>query len=73
MAGSGKTTLLQRMNSYTHQKGNPAYVLNLDPAVLNVPYEANIDIRDTVSPAEPVIMQIWPVSIKFGRCSAGLG
>lgn len=49
MAGSGKTTLLQRMNAYTHQIGHPAYVLNLDPAVLSVPYEANIDIRDTVS------------------------
>ena len=49
MAGSGKTTLLQRMNSYMHQNGDSAYVLNLDPAVLNIPYEANIDIRDTVS------------------------
>lgn len=53
MAGSGKTTLMQRMNSYTHQHKQPAYVLNLDPAVLNIPYEANIDIRDTVSPFHP--------------------
>lgn len=29
--------------------GRPPYVLNLDPAVLECPYEANIDIRDTLS------------------------
>ncbi len=28
--------------------GEGAYVVNLDPAVLNVPYEPNVDIRDTV-------------------------
>jgi GTPase SAR1 family protein len=49
MAGSGKTTLLQRVNAHLHENQVPAYILNLDPAVLEVPYEANIDIRDTVS------------------------
>lgn len=29
--------------------GKPPYVLNIDPAVLECPYEANIDIRDTLS------------------------
>lgn len=48
MAGSGKTTLLQRLNAHLHQKGTPPYILNLDPAVTHMPYEANIDIRDTV-------------------------
>ena len=33
---------------HLHQKGTPGYILNLDPAVSNVPYEPNIDIRDTV-------------------------
>ena len=49
MAGSGKTTLMQRMAAHLHASGQPAYILNLDPAVINVPYAANIDIRDTVS------------------------
>ena len=48
MAGSGKTTLMQRMAAHLNDSGKPAYVLNLDPAVMNVPYGANIDIRDTV-------------------------
>lgn len=48
MAGSGKTTLIQRINSYLHQHKKPGYIINLDPAVTHVPYEANIDIRDTV-------------------------
>ncbi|KAJ9097430.1 hypothetical protein QFC19_006800 [Naganishia cerealis] len=48
MAGSGKTTLMQRLNSYLHSQNQPPYILNLDPAVSHMPYEANIDIRDTV-------------------------
>ncbi|CAE6430692.1 unnamed protein product [Rhizoctonia solani] len=55
MAGSGKTTFVQRINSYLRSTpssttGTPRapYVINLDPAVANVPFEANIDIRDTV-------------------------
>lgn len=48
MAGSGKTTFMQRINSYLHSKQQPPYVLNLDPAVMHLPFDANIDIRDTV-------------------------
>jgi len=47
--GSGKTTFMQRLNVYLHTQRNPPYVLNLDPAVLNLPYEANIDIRDSIN------------------------
>ena len=39
---------MQRMAAHLSDKGEPAYILNLDPAVTNVPYGANIDIRDTV-------------------------
>ncbi|EFC49846.1 predicted protein [Naegleria gruberi] len=49
MAGSGKTTIMQRINAYIHEKGHPSYIVNLDPAVLDVPYGAHIDIRDTVN------------------------
>ncbi|KAF9265049.1 XPA-binding protein 1 [Marasmius fiardii PR-910] len=51
MAGAGKSTFVQRINSYLHSQ-DPAktpYILNLDPAVTHVPFEANIDIRDTVN------------------------
>jgi GTPase SAR1 family protein len=48
MAGSGKTTLIQQINSYMHAKRKIGYIINLDPAVTHMPYEANIDIRDTV-------------------------
>ncbi|KAI1437228.1 hypothetical protein GGR50DRAFT_646812 [Xylaria sp. CBS 124048] len=49
MAGSGKTTFMQRINAHLHGKREPPYVINLDPAVLNVPFESNIDIRDSVN------------------------
>ncbi|KAI9531745.1 GPN-loop GTPase 1 [Dissostichus eleginoides] len=49
MAGSGKTTFVQRLTSYLHTRKSPPYVINLDPAVHEVPFPANIDIRDTVN------------------------
>ncbi|THG93061.1 hypothetical protein EW145_g8486 [Phellinidium pouzarii] len=51
MAGSGKTTFVQRMNSHLHSlaPSKPPYILNLDPAVVGTPFDANIDIRDTVN------------------------
>ncbi|BES94330.1 xpa-Hypothetical protein protein [Nesidiocoris tenuis] len=49
MAGSGKTTLVNRLTSKLYSSGPPPYVVNLDPACLEVPYPANVDIRDTVN------------------------
>lgn len=55
MAGSGKTTFMQRINAHLHTKtqkpspAQPPYVLNLDPAVRSVPFDSNIDIRDSVN------------------------
>ncbi|KAL9606594.1 MAG: hypothetical protein Q9179_000248 [Wetmoreana sp. 5 TL-2023] len=49
MAGSGKTTFMQRINSHLHTGKNPPYVINLDPAVRNVPFDSNIDIRDSLN------------------------
>jgi len=49
MAGSGKSSLMQRITSYLSMKDKSMYVINLDPAVANVPFEVNIDIRDTVN------------------------
>ena len=48
-AGTGKTTFMHRlvchMQASTNMRG---YVLNLDPAVMTLPFGTNIDIRDTV-------------------------
>eukprot|EP01063_Lacrimia_lanifica_P020237 TRINITY_DN27567_c0_g1_i1.p1 TRINITY_DN27567_c0_g1~~TRINITY_DN27567_c0_g1_i1.p1 ORF type:complete len:419 (+),score=197.90 TRINITY_DN27567_c0_g1_i1:105-1361(+) len=52
MAGSGKTRFMHRMNIEMHQKQIPSFFVNLDPAVLDVPYGVNIDIRDTVNHKE---------------------
>ena len=49
LTGSGKTTFMQRINSYLHSKREVPYVINLDPAVRNVPFECNIDIRDSLN------------------------
>ncbi|KAJ7341451.1 hypothetical protein JRQ81_005557 [Phrynocephalus forsythii] len=48
MAGSGKTALVQRLTAHLHGQRRPPYVVNLDPAVRELPFPANIDIRDTV-------------------------
>ena len=40
---------MQRINSHLHSKKTPPYVINLDPAVHNVPFDSNIDIRDSVN------------------------
>lgn len=47
-AGSGKTTFLRRLVSHTESTSRRGYVMNLDPAVMTLPFGANIDIRDTV-------------------------
>ncbi len=48
MAGSGKTSLIHRIQTHIEENDTEGYILNLDPAVLKVPYEPNVDIRDTV-------------------------
>lgn len=49
MAGSGKTTFMQRINAHLHEKKDAPYVMNLDPAITHSPFQANIDIRDSVN------------------------
>jgi GPN-loop GTPase len=48
MAGSGKTTLMGRLQRYIQEQGSSGYLINLDPAVMSIPYEPHVDIRDTV-------------------------
>ncbi len=40
---------MQRINAHLHAKRTPPYVINLDPAVRTVPFDSNIDIRDSVN------------------------
>lgn len=40
---------MQRINSHLHAQKEPPYVINLDPAVHSVPFDSNIDIRDSVN------------------------
>uniref|UniRef100_A0ACB8G8E2 GPN-loop GTPase 1 n=1 Tax=Sphaerodactylus townsendi TaxID=933632 RepID=A0ACB8G8E2_9SAUR len=63
MAGSGKTALVQRLTAYLHSKNSPPYVINLDPAVHELPFPANIDIRDTVKYKE--VMKQYPCLIRL--------
>uniref|UniRef100_A0A3B3S1V1 GPN-loop GTPase n=1 Tax=Paramormyrops kingsleyae TaxID=1676925 RepID=A0A3B3S1V1_9TELE len=64
MAGSGKTTFVQRLTAFLHTKKSPPYVINLDPAVHEVPFPANIDIRDTVNYKE--VMKQYPFLVSSG-------
>lgn len=49
MAGSGKTTFVQRLTSHLKTTTKVPYIVNLDPAVSELPFAANIDIQDTVN------------------------
>lgn len=40
---------MQRINSYLYSQNQIPYVINLDPAVRSVPFDSNIDIRDSVN------------------------
>jgi len=49
MAGSGKSTWMHRLYVRLQMMKKRIYTINLDPAVRNVAYPVNIDIRDTVN------------------------
>lgn len=49
MAGSGKSTWMHRTVVRLQSLKKRVYTVNLDPAVRNVAYPINIDIRDTVN------------------------
>lgn len=49
MAGSGKSTWMHRLTIRLQSEKKRVYTINLDPAVRNLAYPVNIDIRDTVN------------------------
>ncbi|KAL1378572.1 hypothetical protein pipiens_015507 [Culex pipiens pipiens] len=77
MAGSGKTTFVRKLAQYKHDEYNP-YLVNLDPACREVPYPANIDVRDTINykevmkqynlgPNGGIVTALNLFSTKFGK------
>lgn len=48
LAGSGKSTVTSCLKACSEARGVETYTINLDPAVKQVHYEPNIDIRDTI-------------------------
>ena len=44
MAGSGKTTLVNKLKNQIQD----SFIVNLDPAVYELPYSVQIDIRQAV-------------------------
>lgn len=71
MAGSGKTTLMGRLQTHLGEKGSHGYLINLDPAVMNLPYEPHVDIRDTVRlpVCLPFLVRLhhWPCMMNAGE------
>lgn len=47
-AGSGKSTLTAALKSWYTDRGEHAIAVNLDPGVVNLPYEPDVDIRQRV-------------------------
>lgn len=48
-AGSGKSLLTSALKNWYINRGEDAIAVNLDPGVVNLPYEPEVDIRDTVN------------------------
>eukprot|EP00768_Dysnectes_brevis_P002184 gnl/Dysnectes_brevis/1696_a1928_2435.p1 GENE.gnl/Dysnectes_brevis/1696_a1928_2435~~gnl/Dysnectes_brevis/1696_a1928_2435.p1 ORF type:complete len:346 (+),score=54.43 gnl/Dysnectes_brevis/1696_a1928_2435:26-1063(+) len=59
MAGAGKTTLVKQLRAHLSSKDEAPYVVNLDPAVMNLPYTPNIDIRDSVDYKQLMVKHKW--------------
>ncbi len=47
-AGSGKSMLTSTLLEYYNNKGAHAIAVNLDPGVIELPYEPDVDVRDYV-------------------------
>ena len=47
-AGSGKSLLTSALKNWYANRGEDAIAVNLDPGVLELPYEPDVDIRDKV-------------------------
>lgn len=77
-AGSGKSLLTSRLDQWYKARDNLSITLNLDPAVENLPYNPDIDIRDyidinelkerySLGPNGSIIMAYDLVATKIGE------
>ena len=48
-AGSGKSTLTGALKTWYINRGEDAIAVNLDPGVITLPYEPDVDVRDRVA------------------------
>ena len=48
-AGSGKSLLTSSLVSWYREKGQDAIAVNLDPGVLSLPYDPDVDVRNLVN------------------------
>ncbi|MCD6512673.1 MAG: ATP/GTP-binding protein [Thermoplasmata archaeon] len=48
-AGSGKTYLTHAFNEWCHRQGYDSIAINLDPGVVTLPYEPEVDVREWIS------------------------
>ena len=47
-AGSGKSMLTSALKAWYSERGEEAIAVNLDPGVVNLPYEPDVDIRENI-------------------------
>jgi len=47
-AGSGKSLLTSALKNWYINRGEDAIAVNLDPGVVNLPYEPEVDVRETI-------------------------
>ena len=47
-AGSGKSLLTSALKNWYINRGEEAIAVNLDPGVVSLPYEPEVDVRETV-------------------------
>uniref|UniRef100_A0A3Q3DTN9 GPN-loop GTPase n=1 Tax=Hippocampus comes TaxID=109280 RepID=A0A3Q3DTN9_HIPCM len=70
MAGSGKTTFVQRLTAHLRSLQSPPYVINLDPAVRDLPFPANIGKAAPVAARRsPLAKRPPPFDVRPGRHS----
>ncbi|NIQ79493.1 MAG: GTPase, partial [Anaerolineae bacterium] len=47
-AGSGKSTLTAALHEWLRDEGQSSMTVNLDPAAVALPYDPDVDIRESV-------------------------
>jgi len=72
MAGSGKTTFMSALVQHLKASKTRFYSVNLDPAVLHLPYTPNIDIRETVKYKDVMAKWVFVINHKKKKKKADL-